>query len=153
MSQPLFVLTFELAGKPCVISAFESVRNAGPNHARLDVEVKHGDVEVFPLGSLWCGVASQHSTDGTDARELVLSLVAMNPGDTDRDYFESYSPDQLDWAVAHGEGVDVVKCERYYGEDGNRLDRDACPGFLTVDMDDGAFCQICGGHESEHTGD
>lgn len=52
---------------------------------KLTVEVKHGSEVIFPAGQLHC--ALHGASDGIEARELVMSLVAMRPGNTDRDYF------------------------------------------------------------------
>lgn len=92
-----------------VVNAFEG-RDAGRgrvggSHNRIDVEVRQGGHVLFPRGQLYCGLPTFKPIDGPDARELVLSLVAMKPGDTDRDYFEHYTPEQLAWAERHGDGV------------------------------------------------
>ncbi len=73
---------------------------------------------VFPRGALYCGVASGHTIDGIDARELVMSLVSMKPGDTDSEYFESYTPDQLAWAEKHGEALSIEREYRYCDRNG-----------------------------------
>jgi hypothetical protein len=54
-----------------------------------------------------------HSIDGDDAKECVLSLLAMKPGDTDSTYFEGWTEDQLAFAQAHGETVLMAKQERF----------------------------------------
>ena len=92
-----------------VVNAFEG-RDAGrgrmgDRHNRIDVEVRQGGRVVFPRGALYCGLPTFKSIDGPDARELVLSLVAMKPGDTDADFFAHYTPEQLAWAERHGDGV------------------------------------------------
>jgi len=92
-----------------VVNAFEG-RDAGrgrmgDRHNRIEVEVRQGGHVLFPRGQLYCGLPTFKSIDGPDARELVLSLVAMKPGDTDTDYFEHYTSEQLAWAERHGDGV------------------------------------------------
>jgi hypothetical protein len=88
-----------------VVNAFEGSRRVGGSHNQIDVEVRQGGRVVFPRGQLYCGLPSFRSVDGPDARELVLSLVAMRPGDTDRDYFAHYTPEQLAWVDRNGDGV------------------------------------------------
>lgn len=90
-----------------------------PNHTRLDVEVRQGGKTIFPRGTLWCGVPGHVSIDGIEAKQTVLSLVAMRPGDTDRDYFDGYTPEQMDWAIHNGEALTVEGSARYCDEDGN----------------------------------
>ena len=91
-----------------VVNAFEG-RNAGRggmgSHNRIEVEVRQGGRVVFPRGQLYCGLPTFKSIDGPDARELVLSLVAMRPGDTDADYFADYTSEQLAWADRNADGV------------------------------------------------
>ena len=91
-----------------VVNAFEG-RNAGRggmgSHNRIDVEVRQGGRVVFPRGQLYCGLPTFKSIDGPDARELVLSLVAMRPGDTDADFFAHYTPEHLAWADRNADGV------------------------------------------------
>jgi len=88
-----------------VINAFEGSRRVGGSHNQIDVEVRQGGRVVFPRGQIDCGLPTFEPIDGPDARELVLSLVAMKPGDTDRDYFADYTPEQLAWAERHADGV------------------------------------------------
>jgi hypothetical protein len=91
-----------------VVNAFEG-RNAGRggmgSHNQIDVEVRQGGRVVFPRGQLYCGLPTFKSIDGPHARELVLSLVAMRPGDTDEDFFAHYTPEQLAWAERNADGV------------------------------------------------
>jgi hypothetical protein len=35
----------------------------------------------------------------------LLVFLACKPGDTDDEYFESYTPEQLEWAEQHGEAL------------------------------------------------
>ena len=111
--EPDFLFTLRVcvfASEPLVVvHAFEG-RDAGRgrvggSHNRIDVEVRQGGRVVFPRGALYCGLPTFKSIDGPDARELVLSLVAMKPGDTDADFFAHYTPEQLAWAERHGDGV------------------------------------------------
>ena len=98
-SEPLVVVNaFEGrgVGRACVV---------GGSHNQIDVEVRQGGRVVFPRGQLYCGLPTFKSIDGPDARELVLSLVAMRPGDTDADFFAHYTPEQLAWADRNADGV------------------------------------------------
>ena len=91
-----------------VVNAFEG-RNAGRggmgSHNRIEVEVRQGGRVVFPRGQLYCGLPTFKPIDGPHARELVLSLVAMKPGDTDEDFFAHYTPEQLAWVDRNADGV------------------------------------------------
>lgn len=97
----------------CTITAYDDLvpqwDSAG--RVRLTVEVRHDGVVVFPKGQLTC--ALHGLSDGIAAKELVMALVAMKPGDTDRDHFADYTPDQLEWCEAHGEAIDMERMARY----------------------------------------
>lgn len=87
---------------------------------KLTCEVKHGGKVIFPVGRLHC--ALHGSSDGIEARELVMSLVAMHPsagGGEGEDYYADYTPEQLAWVEAHGEALDMERMHRYCDEDGN----------------------------------
>lgn len=109
----LFTLRVRMNGEPMIVIRAWEMGFQHPNHTRLDVEVRQGSKIIFDKGSLYCGVSSMHSIDGDAAKELVMSLVAMRPGDTDREYFDSYTPEQLDWATAHGELLSMIADDRY----------------------------------------
>lgn len=88
-----------------VVNAFEGRGRVGGSHNQIEVEVRQGGRVVFPRGQLYCGLPTFKSIDGPDARELVLSLVAMRPGDTDAEYFADYTPEQLAWVDRNADGV------------------------------------------------
>lgn len=68
---------------------------------------------VFPRGATWCGVASGACSDGIEARELVTSLFTIRPGDTDSEYFENYTPEQLAWVEQWAETLGMERMDRY----------------------------------------
>lgn len=84
---------------------------------KIDVEVKQGKHVVFKRGQLWC--ATPRSIDGIEAKELVLSLVAMKPGDTDKEYFKDYTEEQLIWVQDNGDYISMEREYRYCDENGN----------------------------------
>lgn len=103
-----------------VIHAFDGNQGANysPTHNRIDVEVRQGGEVIFPRGATWCGIPNGHMIDGVYAREAVLSLVAMKPGDTDSEYFESYTDRQSAWAGRYGEHLSCEAQYRYCDENG-----------------------------------
>jgi hypothetical protein len=79
---------------------------------KILVRVVQGRKEVFPLGQLYCGVGAGQTDDGPEARAHALFLVSMKPGDTDEEYFDGYSPEQLTWAEHNGEWLSLLVHER-----------------------------------------
>lgn len=113
----LFTLRVQVfAGGPAIIiHAFDQVpyRYSETGHSYIDVVVRQGRRTIFARGDTWCGVPGGTTTDGKDARELVMTTVAMKPGDTDADYFASYTPEQLEWAERYGEHISCEASARY----------------------------------------
>jgi hypothetical protein len=117
----LFTLRIRLGKAPTVIiHAFEApyYQYSATGHTRIDVEVRQGGKTIFSLGDTYCAVPRGTSLDGIEAKALVLSLVAMRPGDTDPSYFDSYTPEQLAWAKEYGDFLNCEKERRYCDENG-----------------------------------
>lgn len=98
-------------GKSIVIKAVE-VGKDFRSHVRLNIEVKVGGKVLFPMGELFVGVPFTQAVNGNFAKELVCSCVAMQPGDTDADYFEIYTPEQLAFVKANTD-ILTMKAETY----------------------------------------
>jgi hypothetical protein len=122
----LFTLRFRLSAGVVTIRAWEAPpfkpngdpQYPGRTHTRIDAELRWkaagGKSEViFPRGATYCGVPGHTTVDGNAARELVTSLFAIRPGDTDEEYFASYTPKQLGWAEVYGEELGYLKDNRY----------------------------------------
>jgi hypothetical protein len=57
-----------------------------------------------------------HSIDGDDAVKALMSFLTLRPGDTDADYFDSYTPEQLEYCSMHAETLNGEVYSRF-GED------------------------------------
>lgn len=112
----LFTLHYKLSTGPVTITAWEGPFQE-PNHVRIDCELKHNGKVVFARGDTCC--ATPGCIDDNEAKELVTSLFAMRPGDTDREYFDSYTPEQLAWAEDNGVELSMLSQDRYCDENGN----------------------------------
>lgn len=95
-----------------IVHAFDAGFQA-PNHNRLDVEVRQGGKVIFERGTLCCGLTQNYAVDSIHAKELVLSLVGMKPGDTDEEYFAAYTSAQREWAERYGEWISCERETRY----------------------------------------
>lgn len=121
---PVFTLRVTLSGgQRLTIRAFE-----GPvgihGHTTLYCELRQGSMQrksppLFPRECFHVGVPAHQTIDGLDARELVLSLFAMKPGDADDEFFADYTPEQLAFVEAFGEELDFERGRRYLDENGN----------------------------------
>jgi hypothetical protein len=99
------------------ITAYDDLGWDSAGRVRLTVEVRHGGKVIFPRGQLTC--ALHGTSDGVKAKEFVMSLVAMRPGDTDDEYFAGYTEAQLAWATEYGEALSCEREFRYCDENGN----------------------------------
>lgn len=101
-----------------VIHAFDGNHVGEYGHSRIDVEVRMGGKTIFARGDTYCAVPAGTTLDGIKAKDLVMSLVAMMPGDTDDEYFASYTPEQLAFAEEYGDFLDCERQLRYCDENG-----------------------------------
>jgi len=99
------------------ITAYDDLPLDSAGRISLTCEVKHGSDVIFPRGKLTCGLHA--ASDSVAAKELVMSLVAMRPGDTDSEYFVGYTSAQLEWAGEHAESLSAEREARYCYENGN----------------------------------
>ena len=65
----------------------------------------HDDSLIFEGHDYCC--SSLHSIDGDDSVAGLLAFLSLQPGDTDRDYFDDYSERQLAFAKEHGETLSL----------------------------------------------
>ena len=73
---------------------------------------------IFKRGDTYCAVPRGTTLDGNEARELVMSLVAMKPGDTDDEYFEHYTEEQIAFVERYGDDIGCERERRYCDENG-----------------------------------
>lgn len=93
------------------IRAYNTGRMGPHGHTTLRCELVFNGETIFSDGSV--GVPSHQSLDGDYAKELVVSLFCMKPGDTDPDFFADYTEAQLDFVSNHGESLYCAKCDRW----------------------------------------
>lgn len=124
MNTALFRMRVRLDGdKVLVVSAHEKMIWSTYGHQHIDIEAtlyetvdgKRKGTKVFPRGQLYCGVNSSTCIDSDDAKELVLSTLAMCPGHTDPDYFADYTDEQLAFVEQYGEQIGVAAYYRFGG--------------------------------------
>lgn len=55
------------------------------------------------------GSSPCHATDSDASVRTLLDFLTLEPGDTDREYFDKYTPAQLDWC--RGSDCEQIKCD------------------------------------------
>jgi len=69
--------------------------------------------------------------DDSDAcLATLLTFLTLRPGDTDRDYFDDYTPEQLDWTQDYA--CEALGCEVACYEEDVRANPDAVPPWMDV---------------------
>jgi hypothetical protein len=63
----------------------------------LAYELKDGRTVVFS-GEDFAG-SPMHADDSIETVASLLSFLSLKPGDTDREYFDSYTPEQMQWCT------------------------------------------------------
>ena len=48
------------------------------------------------------GCSPLHAINSKDAAKSLLGFLTLRPGDTDAEYFDDYTPQQLAWAQSYG---------------------------------------------------
>ena len=56
-----------------------------------------------------------HSIDGDDAVKALMGFLTLRPGDTDSEYFDGYTPEQLDYCSSHAELLSYAVIKRFCG--------------------------------------
>lgn len=123
----LFELRIPTSAGMVVVYAYESTRARSQHgHTYIDTVVRLNGDTVFKHGDTYCGIPAGTTIDGISAKEAVLSLIAMKPGDTDESYFEHYSAEQLAFAESLGEELSMIREWRYCDDNGAVKDPRPC---------------------------
>ena len=56
------------------------------------------------------GCSPLHAIDSLDAARSLLDFLTLQPGDTDTEYFDDYTPAQLEFANQHAEAISALYC-------------------------------------------
>jgi hypothetical protein len=51
------------------------------------------------------GCSPMHAIDSDEACAGIMAFLTLRPGDTDAEYFESYTPEQLEYCSQHAEAL------------------------------------------------
>jgi hypothetical protein len=91
------------------LDLFDTGRCDGRGQTRLAYSFRDGGKVIFE-GEDFAG-SPLHADDSDETVAALLSFLSLRPGDTDREYFERYTPEQMDWARQHGEELSLLAHE------------------------------------------
>ena len=94
------------------VEVFATSRTDWRGQTRLAYRFCDGDRLVFEESD-FCG-SPLHADDSDETVASLLTFLSLRPGDTDAEYFESYSPSQMEFA----ESSDCELLQWLYSEDG-----------------------------------
>ena len=83
--------------------------------SRLDYTLtqrERGKSRVIFDGGDFCP-SPMYADDSDDAIGALLGFLTLRPGDTDREYFERYTPEQLEFASQHAESLACYCLDRF----------------------------------------
>jgi hypothetical protein len=114
----IFTLRYSLDdGSRLTIDAYDTGVMDNRGTTRITIRAVHHIGKdrrvIWRPGETWCHPGPGDCDDSDKAKELVTSLVTIRPGDTDADYFEGYSPEQLEFCERYGEVLQMIAWERY----------------------------------------
>lgn len=61
------------------------------------------------------GSSPMHAIDSDETIAALMSFLTLRPGDTDSEYFDDYTPAQLDYCAQHAEALSC-EVDRRFGE-------------------------------------
>jgi hypothetical protein len=113
----LFTLKVKLGqGRVAIIRAHEGPATRGnQTHTMVDLELRYEGKTLFPLGVIYIGIPGHRSIDGDYTRAAALRAFALKPGDTDREFFDGYTTEQLEFVTHYGEAISM-EADRRFGE-------------------------------------
>lgn len=77
--------------------------------SQLAYQFYHNGKLVFE-GDDFCA-SPLHAIDGDETVAGLLTFLSLRPGDTDPEYFEGYTPEQMDFAQQEGENLSLLAME------------------------------------------
>lgn len=85
------------------------------NHHRMGYIFMQNKEVIFEGDDF--GVSQYSSVDGDEALRSLMGFLTLRRGDTDADYFDSYSEDQLSWAEENAEELSLYGMDDMADED------------------------------------
>lgn len=83
--------------------------------SRLAYELRDSQFSDHPREPIFQGddfcASPMHAIDSLDTVAGLLAFLSLRPGDTDSEYFDSYTPRQLTWCAERAEYLSCLQCE------------------------------------------
>jgi len=100
------------------LQTWDTGQRAEHGQKRLHYELRTPTGEILFQGSDF-GCAPGDAIDSDQSLRSLLSFLTLKPGDTDRDYFAEYTPQQLEWC--EGSDCESIACDHCIEPDDGNL--------------------------------
>jgi hypothetical protein len=77
----------------------------------IGYELKEGRDVLFAGEDFRC--SPLHSIDSDDAVQGIMGFLTLRPGDTDAEYFDAYTEEQLAYCTHHAEALGLAVLNRF----------------------------------------
>lgn len=101
-------------GPTFTLTLFDLYKRDSMGKNMLDYELKQDRVILFKGEDYAC--SPMHAVDSDETVKSLMGFLTLRPGDTDREYFDSYTPEQLHYCQEHAEYLNSEVRSRF-GED------------------------------------
>ena len=92
------------------LTLWATTRTDWRGQTRLGYRFHDRNGAVLFEGEDFCG-SPMHADDSDETLRALLGFLTLKPGDTDRDYFDDYTEDQMDFAQTDAEALAVYAME------------------------------------------
>jgi hypothetical protein len=89
---------------------YDTGRTGQYGKARLAYRFRDKGKLIFEGDDFFC--SPLHAIDSLDSVYSLLAFLSLRPGDTDSEYFESYTPEQMNWCQSgRAEWLSCIVCD------------------------------------------
>lgn len=104
-----------------ILTTYETNRrdSRGCYYIGYKLVMRQGGVSTVIFQGEDFNAGPMHAIDSVGAAHGLMGFLTLRPGDTDAEYFEKYTPAQLDFAASHAESLVAEIAVRWESSDGS----------------------------------
>ena len=95
--------------KTFTLNTWDTGRTDSLGRSILHYQFQQGDKLLFEGSDFCC--SPMHAIDSDETLRALLGFLTLRKGDTDAEYFENYTQEQLDFADEHAETLQMYTLE------------------------------------------
>ena len=109
--------------------------------------------EHWPVNPVFNGTdfsgSPMHADDSTATLAALLCFLSLQRGDTDAEYFDKHTTEQLAWRDARAEELSMIQCELQEVADSGHDKEWLLEDDGTMNTVVSWYCRVCGDHGTE----